>query len=141
MPRFLILKDKKITEEQLDELERQFTDLVYKATGLSPVFFVEERDYSHVPTESDSDGDLKPTHAYMTALMAGVYKKYGTYGVEVWFHWCIKITGSSTVCGAQIGAINTTNTTYTFAGLIKKILLTPDRKSTRLNSSHSQISY
>jgi len=82
MPRFLILKDKKIPEEQLDELERQFTDLVFEATGLSPVFFVEERDYSHVPTEPDGDGDLKPTHAYMTALMAEVYKKYGTYGVD-----------------------------------------------------------
>jgi hypothetical protein len=80
--RFLILKDKKISEEQLDELERQFTDLVYEATGLSPVFFVEERDYSHVPTESDSDGDLKPTRVYTTKMIDGVHKVYGDYGVD-----------------------------------------------------------
>lgn len=80
--KFLILKDKKITDEQLDELERQFTDLIYEATGLSPVFIVEERDYSHVPLESDSDGDLKPSQAYMKVLMKEVYDKYGEYGVD-----------------------------------------------------------
>lgn len=82
MPRFLILKDKKITDEQLKELERQFTDLIKEATGLIPVFFVEERDYTQVPTEKDGDGDLKPSKAYMTALMAEVHKKYGNYGVD-----------------------------------------------------------
>jgi hypothetical protein len=80
--RFLILKDIKITDTELDELRKQFTDLVKGATGLSPVFFVEEQDYIYVPTESDFDGDLKPSKAYMTALMADVHKKYGDYGVD-----------------------------------------------------------
>ena len=80
--RFLILKDTKITDAKLDELRKEFTDLVKGATGLSPVFFVDERDYTQVPTEMDGDGDLKPTKAYLTALTADVYKKYGTYGVD-----------------------------------------------------------
>lgn len=80
--RFLILKDKKITGLQLLELQRQFTDLVFEHTGLSPVFYVQEEDYSNVPTEPDGDGDLKPTNAYMSALMAKVHKKYGDYGVD-----------------------------------------------------------
>ncbi len=73
--RFLILRDKQITTKQLDELQKQFYDLVNEHAGLSPVFYVEERDFSNIPTEADGDGDLKPTKAYMTALMAEVYKK------------------------------------------------------------------
>jgi hypothetical protein len=80
--RFLILKDLKITDAKLDELRSEFTDLVKGATGLSPVFYVQEHDFTTVPTETDADGDYKPTKAYMTALMNDVHKKYGTYGVD-----------------------------------------------------------
>lgn len=80
--RFLILRDKKITTKQLDELQEQFYDLVNEHAGLSPVFYVEEQDFTNVPTEPDGDGDLKPTNAYMSALMAKVHKKYGDYGID-----------------------------------------------------------
>jgi len=80
--RFLILKDKKITTEELNELERQFTDLVYEHTGITPTFFIQEEDYGRVPVEPDGDGDLKPTKAYTTALMNVVHSKYGTWGTD-----------------------------------------------------------
>lgn len=80
--RFLILKDTKISAEKLAELQKQFADLVFSATGLTVTFYVQEHDYSHVPTEADGDGDLKPTTAYMKPLMDSVHKKYGTYGVD-----------------------------------------------------------
>lgn len=80
--RFLILKDKKITTEAWNELELQFTDLVFENTGLTPTYFIEEQEYTNVPTVADSDGDLKPTEAYMKALMKKVHDKYGDYGVD-----------------------------------------------------------
>jgi len=80
--RFLILKDKKITAEKVGELQRQFSDLIQEHTGLTVTFYVQEHDYTYVPTEPDGDGDLKPTVEYMKPLMAGVHKTYGTYGVD-----------------------------------------------------------
>lgn len=80
--RVLIIKDKKISEEHLHEVQRQFTDLVYKNAGLDPRYFTMTEDFSNVPTEPDGDGDLKPTKKYMTALMERVHDIYGTYGVD-----------------------------------------------------------
>lgn len=80
--RFTILKDKKISTEEINELERQFTDFIYENTGLTPTFFIHEQDYTRVPTELDGDGDTKPTKAYFTALTNQVHASYGTYGTD-----------------------------------------------------------
>lgn len=80
--RFLILKDTLITTDDLHRLENEFVDFINEHTGLIPVFYVQEQDYSSVPTEEDQDGDLKPTKAYTTKLMNDVYAKYGNYGID-----------------------------------------------------------
>lgn len=80
--RFLILKDKDITSSDLASLQKEFTDFINKNTGLTPTFFIEEQEYKDIPTTTDSDGDLKPTTAYMQALMKKVHDKYGDYGVD-----------------------------------------------------------
>jgi len=80
--KILFLKDKKITEEELNELERQFTDLYYEHTGISPLFFVEERDYTDYPTVTDADGDKKLTNLYMKEACADVYKRYSGEGTD-----------------------------------------------------------
>lgn len=80
--RLLFLYDKKINREQLDELERQFSDLVYETAGLTPEYFHMEWDYTSVQTEPDKDGDDKPTTAYLKDLTDKVHKIYGTYGVD-----------------------------------------------------------
>jgi hypothetical protein len=67
---------------KLLELTTQFSDLISKETGIRPHFYYEDRDFTTVPTEPDGDGDLKPTKAYMTTLMAEVHKKYGAYGID-----------------------------------------------------------
>lgn len=80
--RFCILKDKKISTKELDVLTTEFTSLIKSTTGITPDFYVHEEDYSTVPTEADSDGDLKPTKAYTTALMEKVHSIYGRWGID-----------------------------------------------------------
>ncbi len=80
--RLLVLKDFKIEEDEMNELERQFTDLYYEYTGITPTFYIEPTDYSSVPTESDSDGDLKPTFAYRKELTDDVFKRYNEFGTD-----------------------------------------------------------
>ena len=80
--RFLVLKDNKIKADEWKKLATEFTDFVKSNTGLVPDFTIEERDYSSVPTVSDSDGDLKPSTTYLKALTKTVHDKYGDYGVD-----------------------------------------------------------
>lgn len=80
--RLVIKADFKITDEQLTELERQFTDLYYEHAGITPRFFIERHDYSSVPTELDGDGDKKPTKAYITAITNDIYKRYNEFGTD-----------------------------------------------------------
>jgi hypothetical protein len=80
--RFLILKDTKISKSGMETLQKDFTDFIKQHTDITPEFYIEERDYSNVPTEADSDGDLKPTKAYFKAMTDEVYAKYGTWGVD-----------------------------------------------------------
>lgn len=80
--RILFKKDKKITEEELNELQRQFIDLYYEHAQIVPEFFVEEIDATNIPTEPDSDGDLKPTKRWTTALVDDIYKRYKEFGTD-----------------------------------------------------------
>ena len=78
----LLLVDQKISDVQLKTLTTEFANLVKQYTDTTPMFFVQREDYTSVPTEADSDGDLKPTKKYLTALTDTVHSKYGTYGVD-----------------------------------------------------------
>lgn len=80
--RLTILKDKKITDEDINELERQFADIYFENTGMTPVFFVEERDYTSYPMVTDADGDRKLTDAYMKEACADVSKRYSGEGTD-----------------------------------------------------------
>lgn len=80
--RVLFLADLKITNRELDQLKSEFSSLVHQYADIKPDFYTEREDYSNVPVEADSDGDLKPTKKYFTALTDKVHAKYGTYGVD-----------------------------------------------------------
>lgn len=80
--RLLILADTKIQDSQLAQLQAEFSDFIHTHTQLRPEYFIQRTDYSTVPTEADSDGDLKPTSTYLTALTDEVHAKYGDYGVD-----------------------------------------------------------
>lgn len=87
--RILLLTDTKITKRDRETVTREFSELVENHTGITPEYFIEEKDYSNVPLEKDSDGDLRPTTKYFKALTDEVHAKYDTYGVDsivMWVH-------------------------------------------------------
>ena len=80
--RLVIKKDKKISEDEMQELQRQFTDFMYEHAGITPTFFIEDHEYTNVPLETDSDGDKKPTDAYRKAVADDVHDRYGEWGTD-----------------------------------------------------------
>ncbi len=80
--KLLVLKDKLISTDEMIELERQFIDLYYENADITPVFFVEERDFSDYPTEIDSDGDVRIKHTYMQSITDDIYKRYSGEGTD-----------------------------------------------------------
>lgn len=87
--RSLVFLDLKIEKEEALALLKDYGDWYESQTGIKCTFWLERRDFSVVPTIADSDGDLKPTHAYRHALATDVHKRYGDYGVDniiMWVH-------------------------------------------------------
>ena len=80
--RNLILKDTKIDKDELLKFVDDYADFFEENAGITPVTWVEQHDFSHVPTKPDSDGDLKPTEEYVTKLLKGVHDRYNDYGVD-----------------------------------------------------------
>ena len=80
--RLTFLFDNKITQEELDELQRQFSDIYSEHAGIDPVYFEHTRDYSFYPTFTDSDGDKRPSNKFLTDESDFVHKKYGTWGTD-----------------------------------------------------------
>jgi len=87
--RSVILIDTKIDKDEALALLDDFSEFFEEHTGIKHEFWVERRDFSQVPTMVESDGDLKPTHAYRKALNADVHKRYKDYGTDnviMWVH-------------------------------------------------------
>lgn len=80
--RNLILKDTKIDKDELLAMLDDYSDFYEEQTGITCTFWVENRDFSQVPTVPDADGDLKPTREYRKALETDVHKRYKDYGVD-----------------------------------------------------------
>jgi len=80
--RLVILKDLKITEDEINELERQITDLYFEHAGIEPEFYVEEHNFSYYPTYIDSDGDIRPGTQWLKDTTDTVYKRYGQWGTD-----------------------------------------------------------
>ena len=87
--RTLIQLDLKIDKDEALALLDDYADFIKEHTGIECEFYVERKDFSQVPTSPDSDGDLKPTRAYMKALEKEVhdrYRDYGTDNIIMWVH-------------------------------------------------------
>lgn len=80
--RIVILRDFNITDEEWKELETELTNLYKKHTPVTPEFYIEEHDFSAVPTEVDPDGDIKPSGRYRQELADDVYSRYGEFGTD-----------------------------------------------------------
>ena len=87
--RTLIKLDLKIDKDEALALLDDYADFIKEHTGIECEFYVERKDFSQVPTSPDSDGDLKPTRAYLKALEKEVHTRYRDYGVDniiMWVH-------------------------------------------------------
>lgn len=87
--RNVVLLDTKIDKEEALALLEKYGSFFEECTGIKPVWWVERRDFSVVPTTPDSDGDLKPTYAYRQSLAKDVHDRYGDYGTDniiMWVH-------------------------------------------------------
>lgn len=80
--RNVLLLDTKINKDEALALLDEYSEWYEKQTGITPIFWVERRDFSQVPTTPDSDGDLKPTYKYRQALATDVHGRYGDYGTD-----------------------------------------------------------
>jgi len=95
--RIVALADNLITDKELKTAQKEYAVWIESNTGEDVTWYTHRVDYSNVPTESDSDGDLKPSKSYTTNLMQKeVYDRYGTYGsdsIVLWVHrdnWIFK---------------------------------------------------
>ena len=80
--RTVVVKDTKIPKDELLAMLDDYSDFMEEHTGIKPVFWVEQRDFSSVPTKVDDDGDMKPTNDYLRALSKDVESRYGEAGTD-----------------------------------------------------------
>lgn len=85
--RALVFIDLKIDKDEALALLDDYGEFYEEHTGIEPTWYVERRDFSSVPTQADTDGDLKPTVAYRKALETSVHKRYKDYGVDTIIMW------------------------------------------------------
>jgi hypothetical protein len=80
--RSVVLLDTKIDKDEALALFDEYTEWYRSLTGIDCEWYIERRDFSHVPTSPDSDGDLKPTHKYRQSLATDIHSRYGDYGTD-----------------------------------------------------------
>ena len=87
--RNVVFLDNKIDKDEALALLDDYAEFFEKHTGIKPIFWVQRKDFSSVPTSPDNDGDLKPTWGYRQALAKDVHDRYGDYGTDniiMWVH-------------------------------------------------------
>lgn len=80
--RLVILKDTLISLKEVQQLQADFTDLYEKHTKITPEFYVEEHDFTNVPTFTDKDGDKTLPHSYLDKHCKDVYRRYSGEGAD-----------------------------------------------------------
>ena len=85
--RTLIQLDLKIDKDECLALLDDYADFIKEHTGIECEFYVERKDFSQVPTHVESDGDIKPTPTFRTALMKDVHNRYRDYGTDNVVMW------------------------------------------------------
>lgn len=74
--KFLIIKDKKIKQDQLDSVWSEFAGIITSNTGIIPTVEYKEKDFSDYPKEMDSDGDEHLPDSYLRELTDEVWEEY-----------------------------------------------------------------
>lgn len=80
--RNLIIKDSRINKDDLFELMEEYTAFWDQHADIDVTYLVEQKDFREVPTQTDSDGDIKPTVAYRKQLVKDAIKRHGTHAFD-----------------------------------------------------------
>ena len=80
--RHTILKDKKITQLAFQKWKLEDVAFWEKHLGITPTYEVIDTDFSDYPTFIDTEGDIRPTNAYLQSLATPLIKKYGEFGFD-----------------------------------------------------------
>lgn len=74
--KLLILTDVKIPKRQHETVLAQLTELYKTNATIEPQYTIEQYDFTTYPTYVDSDGDKRPTDAWLAAISANVWERY-----------------------------------------------------------------
>lgn len=80
--RNVILLDNKIADSELKKWQEEDVAFWNKYVGITPSYVVIRHDYTEYPTFIDSDGDIRPTNAYLQSLNDFVTSMTGEFGVD-----------------------------------------------------------
>lgn len=80
--RTIIYKDKRIPQSSYDELIKTYSNFITKQTGIVPVWFTHDYDYTDYPTVIDTDGDNIIRPDFLQKVADDVTAKYGEWGAD-----------------------------------------------------------
>lgn len=80
--RTIIYKDLKIPQKEYDQLLKDYSAFIKKQTGITPVWFTHEYDYTDYPTWIDTDGDNIIRPDFLQDIADEVTAKYGAWGAD-----------------------------------------------------------
>jgi hypothetical protein len=78
--RNIVFKDIKIPQVDYDQLLKDYSSFITKQTGIKPIFYTHDYDYTDYPTDVDVDGDDVPRPTMLQDIADDVDEKYGEWG-------------------------------------------------------------
>jgi hypothetical protein len=78
--RNIVFKDTKISQTAYDKLVTEYTAFIKKQTGITPIFYTIDKDYTDYPTVLDTDGDDVMRPDFLQDIADDVDMKYGEWG-------------------------------------------------------------
>lgn len=109
--RTIIYKDLKIPQAEYDQLLKDYSAFITKQTGIKPVWFTHDYDYTDYPTVIDTDGDDIIRPDFLQKIADEVTAKYGQWGAD---HIVTLIHESNWKSGATANRRGISGTNYSY---------------------------
>ena len=80
--RHVIFKDTAISREEFHAWRSEDQAFWETYCGITPTYWMIDHDFSFYPTYLDTDGDVRPTKAFLTKLTDQVFEEYDEFGTD-----------------------------------------------------------
>lgn len=80
--RNVVYLDTKIPKKEYEQLLTDYSAFIKKNTGISPIFWTHDYDFTDYPTVLDTDGDDVMRPDFLQDIAQEVTAKYGDYGTD-----------------------------------------------------------